>query len=36
VHVSAVPDGEHRLSRSEDLALMIRVLEDLAGLGGAA
>lgn len=31
VRVSAVPDGEHRLSRPEDLALMIRVLEDLAG-----
>jgi pimeloyl-ACP methyl ester carboxylesterase len=29
--VSAVPDGEHRLSRPEDLALMIRVLEELAG-----
>jgi pimeloyl-ACP methyl ester carboxylesterase len=31
VRVSAVPDGEHRLSRPEDLALMIRVLEELAG-----
>jgi pimeloyl-ACP methyl ester carboxylesterase len=36
VRVSAVPDGEHRLSRPEDLALMTRVLEDVAGLGGAA
>lgn len=34
VRVSAVPDGEHRLSRPEDLELMIRVLEELAGLGG--
>jgi hypothetical protein len=33
VRVTAVPDGEHRLSRPEDLALMIRVLEDLAGMG---
>lgn len=32
VRVTAVPDGEHRLSRPEDLALMIRVLEDLAGM----
>ena len=31
VRVSAVSDGEHRLSRPEDLALMIRVLEELAG-----
>ena len=30
VRVSAVPDGEHRLSRPEDLALMIRTLEALA------
>jgi pimeloyl-ACP methyl ester carboxylesterase len=36
VRVSAVPDGEHRLSRPEDLALMTRVLDELAGLGGAA
>ena len=36
VHVSAVPDGEHRLSRPEDLALMIRVLEDLAGIAREA
>lgn len=32
VRVSAVPDGEHRLSRPEDLELMIRTLEDLAAL----
>jgi pimeloyl-ACP methyl ester carboxylesterase len=36
VRVSAVPDGEHRLSRPEDLALMTRVLDELAGLDGAA
>jgi len=36
VRVSAVPDGEHRLSRPEDLALMIRVLEGLAGIADPA
>ena len=36
VRVSAVPDGEHRLSRPEDLELMIRVLEDLVGLSREA
>jgi pimeloyl-ACP methyl ester carboxylesterase len=32
VQVSAVPDGEHRLSRPEDLDLMIRALEGLVGM----
>jgi pimeloyl-ACP methyl ester carboxylesterase len=36
VRVSAVPDGEHRLSRPEDLELMIRVLDGLAGLSREA
>jgi pimeloyl-ACP methyl ester carboxylesterase len=35
VQVSAVPDGEHRLSRPEDLELMIRTLEGLAGISTA-
>jgi pimeloyl-ACP methyl ester carboxylesterase len=35
VQVSAVPDGEHRLSRPEDLDLMIRALEGLAGVSYA-
>jgi pimeloyl-ACP methyl ester carboxylesterase len=35
VRVSAVPDGEHRLSRPEDLDLMIRALEGLAGVSYA-
>ena len=29
VHVEAVPDGEHRLSRPEDLALLTRMLDGL-------
>lgn len=33
VRVSAVPDGEHRLSRPEDLALMTRTLDELAASG---
>jgi pimeloyl-ACP methyl ester carboxylesterase len=36
VQVSAVPDGEHRLSRPEDLELMIRTLEGLAGVSYAS
>ena len=35
MQVSAVPDGEHRLSRPEDLDLMIRALEGLAGVSYA-
>jgi pimeloyl-ACP methyl ester carboxylesterase len=35
VQVSAVPDGEHRLSRPEDLDLMIRTLEGVAGVSPA-
>jgi pimeloyl-ACP methyl ester carboxylesterase len=32
VRVTAVPDGEHRLSRPEDLELMKRTLDELAAL----
>jgi pimeloyl-ACP methyl ester carboxylesterase len=34
VRVEAVPDGEHRLSRPEDIALMLRMIEGL--LSGSA
>jgi pimeloyl-ACP methyl ester carboxylesterase len=30
VHVTAVPEGDHRLSRPEDLALLFQILSDLA------
>ena len=29
--VSAVPDGEHRLSRPEDIALLLDVIRDVSG-----
>jgi hypothetical protein len=29
--VSAVPDGDHRLSRPEDLALLVSILDELTG-----
>jgi hypothetical protein len=31
--VSAVPDGEHRLSRPEDIALLLDVVGGLVGGG---
>jgi pimeloyl-ACP methyl ester carboxylesterase len=31
VQVTAVPDGDHRLSRPEDIALLLRVIDQLAG-----
>ena len=37
VRVSAVPDGEHRLSRPEDIALLIDVVRDISdGTGSGA
>jgi pimeloyl-ACP methyl ester carboxylesterase len=30
VRVTAVPDGEHRLSRPEDIALLLRIIEEAA------
>jgi pimeloyl-ACP methyl ester carboxylesterase len=36
VRVHAVPDGEHRLSRPEDLALLKSTLDDLLSAGGVA
>lgn len=35
VRVSAVPDGEHRLSRPEDIALLIDVARDITGGTGS-
>jgi len=35
-HVHAVPDGEHRLSRPEDIALLIGVLGELVEAAGEA
>ena len=32
VRVAAVPDGEHRLSRPEDIALMLELVAELAGV----
>jgi hypothetical protein len=34
--VAAVPDGEHRLSRPQDIALLLDVIGEAVGRGRAA